>query len=379
MIKPWTTLIGRGLTIASLIGLGSIPALADQTLLTRAQVYKLVRTVQILPSDRPARSASLSDVLVPLDALQTGGRSRAELLFNEGSLARIGANAIFRFSPGMRSFQLRNGVALIMAPPQTATTQVETPGGQVTAQASLSAPPGTPTDVPPPADLLAMAMVVQVNAETNETRVFALTNSDIRVTDLKGQFVFLKGGQTVALLNGVLGPVLDFDLRQFYQTSGLAIGLGPGQEALILQELPAVQKTLTLVRQATLAALTIQERWLEGLCTLNGRGSFSTLATNCITTNADDPLRRFQDWRDATTPPRPQVPPSIAPPPVTPPIDPQPPVTPPIDPQPPIIPDPLPPNPNNPRPNNPNANPVGVVILIQGGNRAPSSNQTPIP
>jgi hypothetical protein len=105
-----------GLMTGSLLGLvWATPALTQPDLLTRAEVYKLVNTVQLLPNQQSPRPAKLSDTLAPLDAIKTATRSRAELLFNEGSLARVGANAIFRFVPGTRSFQLRNGTALIMS------------------------------------------------------------------------------------------------------------------------------------------------------------------------------------------------------------------------------------------------------------------------
>ena len=355
-----------GLLISSLLGaLWLSPATAQQDLLTQAQVYKLVNTVQLLPKNQSPRQAKLSDVLVPLDALKTASRSRAELLFNEGSLARVGSNAIFRFVPGTRSFQLRNGTALIMSLPGRVGTKVETPGGQILAQAlpppasSTSTPTPTPLPQPlPPAELRSLAMIVQSDAATNTTKVFALTNSTITVFDLQGKQIALQGGQTVAIVNGVLGSVQTFDLKTFYQSSNLAIGLGPGQESVLLQELPAVQQTLKLVRVETLAALEVQTRWLEGLCTLNARGGGSTLATNCITTDANDPLRDFQNRREVTTSPQKET---IPPPVITvPPVVTEPPIIvpdPPVVPDPPIIvPDP-PKDPNPPKIDLPDFNP----------------------
>ena len=335
------------------------PLLAQPDLLTRAKVYKLVNTVQLLPNNQSPRPAKLADTLAPLDAIKTATRSRAELLFNEGSLARVGANAVFRFVPGTRSFQLRNGTALIMSLPGKVGTRVETPGGQVLAQAippSPSTSPSSPTlPATPPTQPLSLAMIVRFDAASNTTNVFALTNGSITVFDLKGGQVFLTGGQTVSIVNGALGPVQTFDLRTFYKTSNLVTGLGPGQEALVLQETPPVQQTLKAVRIDTLAALEAQTRWLEGLCTLNGRGSSSTLATNCITTDTNDPLRDFQDRREVTTPPR-QV--------LTPPSTPSTPSTPPTV--------PIPPPGNNPAtgaPTTGNNQPTGTVILIRGGNQ----------
>lgn len=44
--------------------------------------------------------------------MRTTPHSTAELLFNQGSLVRLGAKVIFRFIPRLRSFQLRNGTVL---------------------------------------------------------------------------------------------------------------------------------------------------------------------------------------------------------------------------------------------------------------------------
>ncbi len=100
-IKSFSQVIVAG----SVLGLSlMMPVLAQQQLLTRAEVYKLVNQVQLLLNNQSPRPAKLSDVLIPEDALRTTARSKAELLFNEGSLARIGANAMFRFIPGHIAF-----------------------------------------------------------------------------------------------------------------------------------------------------------------------------------------------------------------------------------------------------------------------------------
>ena len=97
-------LLGSLLTL-----LWSAPVEAQSDVLTRAQVSKLRNQVQVLLRNQSPRSARLNDVLVPLDALTTKGRSLAELLFNQGSYTSIGSNSIFRFKPGMRRYQLPGG------------------------------------------------------------------------------------------------------------------------------------------------------------------------------------------------------------------------------------------------------------------------------
>ncbi|MCU0550944.1 MAG: hypothetical protein MUC48_16480 [Leptolyngbya sp. Prado105] len=310
--------IHRGIVAASFLAFAcALPVQAASDLLTRGEVYKLTNQAQLLQSNRPARPARLADVLVPQDAIRTASRSRAELLFNEGSLARIGSNAIFRFIPGMRGFQLRNGTALIMSPPTTVATRIETLDGQAIAELPPSA-----IEAPTNSEqyqVRSLSMVIHVDAANNKTEFFNLTNNPIKIFDSKGNVTIINGGQTVTVQNGVIGRVNTFDLRKFYQTSSLSVGLAPGQESLITQEPTRVQATLNQVRVATIAALTLQTRQLEGLCTLNARGGASTLSTNCVTTDSDDPLRAFQERRDVTTPNPQQQPPGNVVIPTTPP------------------------------------------------------------
>lgn len=375
--------LGRGVAIATLLGFAWItPATAQQALLTRAEVYKLVNKVQLLLNDRPPRPAKLSDIMAPQDSLRTATRSRAELLFNEGSVARIGANAIFRFIPGMRGFQLRNGTALIMSRPTTVATRIETLEGQAVAEIpptspDVAPPVGTPPIAPAQTpDVRSLAMIIQVDGPSKKVNFFNMTNIPIKVLDSRGNSVLLSAGQTVTFLNGTLGPVQTFDLGRFYQTSGLAAGLGPGQESLILQEPPQVQQTLKTVRVATLAALALQTRSLEGLCTLNARGGASTLANNCITTQSDDPLRGYLDRREVVTPDRPQLPvsqpPAIEVPPTLPPNNP------PTD-----IPTQVPtdiPTSNPPVTETPRGNgTIAIPVLVEGqGNQPPAPSPNPV-
>ena len=301
--------------------LGMTAAIAQTAGLSRAEVYRFQNAVELLLRNQAPRQARLRDVLAPRDAVRTGGRSRAELLFNEGSLARIGANTTFRFVPGMRRyqlsdgsqqtetiFQLRSGVAMVVSPPGGfgggLDTRIETPGGQVELLAAALPPEGIPAIEQ--LEFTSAAMVIY-DPESNQMQVLALTN-DVRVLDGTGEnAVLLQGGQTVTVTDGQLGSVQDFDLRQFYRTSTLAAGLGPGQEGLLLSEPVQVQETLRAVRTETLIAIARQEERLQGLCTISGRGADSTLAENCITTSADDPLAGFEDRREDTAEP-PEVP-----------------------------------------------------------------------
>lgn len=340
-------LFSYGLLASSLVSWGLVaPAIAQQNELTRAEIYKLQNSVQLLLRNQPARPAKRSDVLVPQDALRTAVRSTAELLFNEGSLARIAEKTTFRFIPGLRRFQLKNriaqetifqlsdGTALILNPPGSVGTKIEAPGTQISILAAATpipgsppgaiagsppgsgssgsvvtppttpaaSPPGSPSPTGPSAAptppgsvtpdpvaaasvyeprAIASALVVEANAASASTQFYALTNSNFTVTTPEGKtLISLQGGQTVAVLNGQVGPIQEFDLQAFYQNNPLVAGLGPSQQSLVAQEAPAVQTTLNAVRIETLAAIRSQQRRISGFSStflrdaLTGSSSF---------------------------------------------------------------------------------------------------------
>lgn len=236
-------LLSQGIVAGSLLGLSLMtPVLAQQQLLTRAEVYKLVNQVQLLLRNQPPRLAKLSDVLISQDALRTTPRSTAELLFNEGSLVRIGANAMFRFMPGTRSFQLRNGTVLAMFRPGSGGGKIITPEAIVVGRGTV--------------------MWVRHDAASQTTLVGALTNnppSPVIVSNVKGEGeVQLRAGERVSVIDGAVGQVKDLNLQTFHQTCALAAGLGPGEEKLVTKESLEVRETLSAVRTETLTALTNQ-------------------------------------------------------------------------------------------------------------------------
>jgi hypothetical protein len=333
--------------------------------LTRAEVYKLQKLVNLLLANKPARQAQLKDSIRPLDAVQTKARSRVDLLFNEGSILQVGANSDFRFKPGLRKmqlkngqtvaetlFELQNGTVVAITPPGSAGTTVEIPGsGKVESLVAVLPSPNEPINT----KLTSGVFTVTHDKINNITSVANLGIGEVKVFNPDGtQFKIIQGGQTVDIKNGVLGDVKTFDLGRFYTTTKLGAGLGPRQESLILNESPPVQETFRLVRKDTIAAWQAQQRWIEGLCTLNGRGVASTLSSNCINTNSDDPLRTFEDRRGVGIPPQRQTPskPPTTQPPTTQPPTTQPPTTQPPTTQPPTTRPPATVPPNNQTPDN---------------------------
>jgi len=244
----------KGLTTGLMLaGTWASPVFADSPI-TGAQVYKVSNQVDLDRQNQGSWSpASVGDALVPRDAVRTGMESKAELLFNEGTLVRTGEGTTFRFSPGRRSFELEDGSALFIIRPGQGDSRVQTPQANIVAH-------GT-------------ALFVQHNPQQNTSIVGVLSNSPagpVTISDLNGkQTIELTAGQFVSVADGVIGLVENFILPMFYQSVDLASGLGFGQESLISQESIDVQQTLNAVRAETVGPLQSQMVWIQDFCSAN--------------------------------------------------------------------------------------------------------------
>ncbi|MFL9464331.1 FecR domain-containing protein, partial [Scytonema tolypothrichoides VB-61278_2] len=129
------------------------------TPLTLAVIQEFRNLVQLMPQNKPKRKARKLDAMIPGDGLSTGRAALAELRFNDGSIARIGQQAIFQFVPQTRNLKLSNGTALLLIPPGQGQTRVNTPNAAAAIRGS--------------------ALFVRYDPQTDTTIVGALTNSGI--------------------------------------------------------------------------------------------------------------------------------------------------------------------------------------------------------
>ncbi|WP_375511954.1 FecR domain-containing protein, partial [uncultured Nostoc sp.] len=258
------------------------------TPLTRAEIQDLRNMVQLIPKDklkkRPARKL---DAMTPGDGLSTGRASLADLRFNDGSLARVGEQAIFQFLPKTRSFRLSNGTALLLIPPGRGQTRIQTPSAAAAIRGS--------------------ALFVRYNKQTDTTIVGALTNSGIEVSNKEAsQTQMLQAGQMMVIVKGEFKGLYDFDLRNFYETSDMVRGLDLTKQNIT----PTADPAIASVQAETAAALNAQSP-------ITGQGvvenpSFAELTTspstsstnNIITGNSpldpitdDSPLNSFEQIR----------------------------------------------------------------------------------
>jgi hypothetical protein len=246
------------------------------TPLTRAEIQNLKNLVQLIPKNNPKkRPAQKSDAMTPGDGLSTGRASLADLRFNDGSLARVGEQAIFQFLPKTRSFKLSNGTALLLIPPGRGQTRIQTPSAAAAIRGS--------------------ALFVRYDKQTDTTIVGALTNSGIEVSNQEAsETKILEAGQMMVIVKGKFQGLYDFDLRNFYNTSDLVRGLDLNRQNIA----PSTDPAIASVQSETAAALQAQspvtgEGVVENPSFLELTASPSTSPSNDIVTNDSsvDPIK----------------------------------------------------------------------------------------
>lgn len=241
-----SVLWGQCAIAGSLIGLVSVaPVLAPESQTVQAEIRKLRNQVQLLPHQKMPRSAKVTDVLLPLDAVRTGEGSMAELLFDRGAFLRIGSNSLFRFAPRKRQLRhldvngiraettihLEQGVALITLPSGASENfeqgvQLDLPQSLVSIAPALpmapdATPAGSEPEVVAPDPAMLDGDVLAVYDPSNQTDyVIALSDKTIQVSDRAGkQSVLVPVGHLVAIANGTVQPPKAIDVNEFTRDS----------------------------------------------------------------------------------------------------------------------------------------------------------------
>src|SRR5713101_757825 len=84
--------------------------------LTQAEVTKVINQVSMIDPQHGGRAAAVRDVIKDDLGLETGKKSRSELLFQDNTLTRIGAETFFSFKTGTRDLTLEKGSMLLQVP-----------------------------------------------------------------------------------------------------------------------------------------------------------------------------------------------------------------------------------------------------------------------
>jgi len=84
--------------------------------LSSAEVTKIINRVSVIDPAKGGHPAVMREVIKDDLGLETGARSRSELLFQDNTLTRIGAETFFSFKTGTRDMTLEKGSMLLQVP-----------------------------------------------------------------------------------------------------------------------------------------------------------------------------------------------------------------------------------------------------------------------
>ena len=85
--------------------------------LKQSKFTQVVNDVQIISgADKSSKTAAVNDLFKRPDVLRTGANSRAELVAEDQTITRVGANTVFSFDPANRTIDLQKGSLLFHSP-----------------------------------------------------------------------------------------------------------------------------------------------------------------------------------------------------------------------------------------------------------------------
>ncbi|MFN7137707.1 MAG: FecR domain-containing protein [Limisphaerales bacterium] len=191
-----------GAIYLSALLISTIGSAAD---LKQSRFTQVVNDVRILEMPtRQAKRAAVDEIFKAPDVIRTGPASRAELVAEDKTITRIGANSIFSFDPANRTINLEQGSLLFQAPKGKG-------GGTIRTTSAV-------------ASVLGTTMIVS-STEDGGFKVLLLEGTG-RVTLPNGRSMTLKAGQMIFVLpnGGGFSPVINFKLEDQVKGSQLVTG-----------------------------------------------------------------------------------------------------------------------------------------------------------
>ncbi|HEY8904208.1 MAG TPA: FecR family protein [Chthoniobacterales bacterium] len=176
--------------------------------LQSAQVTRVYNDVDLVLPDKPAVAAKVTDVVSGKTSVETGTQSRAELQFNDQTIARLGANSLFSFDKGTRELNLNEGAILLQVPKNAG-------GATINTAAVTAAITGT---------TVMIEYRKPVNASKGIVKFIVLEGTmRLHLNGHLGETVLLHAGQEVTLdpsAKSLPDPVY-IDIARLTKTSGL--------------------------------------------------------------------------------------------------------------------------------------------------------------
>ena len=99
------------------LGILAVAANTRAADIKQSKITQVVNEVEIISAaDEKKINAAVNDIFTIPDVLRTGPASRAELLAQDDTITRVGANTIFSFDPASRTIDLKQGSLLFHSP-----------------------------------------------------------------------------------------------------------------------------------------------------------------------------------------------------------------------------------------------------------------------
>ncbi len=108
----------------ALLLLLAAPAIAAP--LQSAKITQAVNEVSIYTKSRSPRPANIGETIGGSNSVRTGRESRAELVFTDETVTRLGQNSVFRFRNGTRDVELEQGSVLLQVPKSAGGATIRT-------------------------------------------------------------------------------------------------------------------------------------------------------------------------------------------------------------------------------------------------------------
>jgi len=112
--------------LSAVVFIAAVAMAVSETREKEARVTRIIRDVNILPSESDARPAVIDDKVQEGSAVRTGDESRSELTFLDLTITRLGANTVYSFDKAGRNIRLQSGTILVRVPKDSGGAQMIT-------------------------------------------------------------------------------------------------------------------------------------------------------------------------------------------------------------------------------------------------------------
>jgi hypothetical protein len=183
--------------------------------LKQAEVTRIINDVRVVNNGQ-VRPAVLDETVGGATAVQTGVKSRAELLFGDKTLARLGANTQFTFEQGTRNMNLAEGVMLLQVPKNAG-------GAKITTAAVTAAITGTTIFIE------AGKKALGEKLSNAPVKVIVLEGTlRLMVNNRPGESTLINAGNMILMPQNArtIPQPVPVNLERIFKSSGLIQGMG---------------------------------------------------------------------------------------------------------------------------------------------------------